>query len=88
MARRPLDPDGELDDGDTIEVQLNGRREKVRYIGINTPETRHQTKGEQPGGREAKEINRSLVEGKRVRLEPDVQPTKVIPLTPGEALLF
>ena len=29
-------------DGDTIEVQLSdGRREKVRYIGINTPEIHH-----------------------------------------------
>jgi hypothetical protein len=61
-------------DGDTIEVQLSdGRREKVRYIGINTPEIHHPTKGAQPGGAEAREMNRRLVEGKTVDLEFDVQ---------------
>jgi len=33
-------------DGDTIQVCCIARkREKVRYIGINTPETKHPTKG-------------------------------------------
>ena len=33
-------------DGDTIEVCcVGGKREKVRYIGINTPEMHHPTKG-------------------------------------------
>jgi micrococcal nuclease len=60
-------------DGDTIHVRLGARVEKVRYIGINTPEVHHPTKGEEPGGREATEVNRRLVEGKRVRLELDVR---------------
>lgn len=60
-------------DGDTIHVRINGRIEKVRYIGVNTPETKHPTKGKEPGGWEAKEVNRQLVEGRRVRLELDVQ---------------
>jgi micrococcal nuclease len=60
-------------DGDTIHVQIGGRREKVRYIGINTPEVHHPTKGAEPGGREASEQNRVLVTGKRIRLELDVQ---------------
>jgi micrococcal nuclease len=60
-------------DGDTIHVRLGARVEKVRYIGINTPEVHHPTKGEELGGREATEINRRLVEGKRVRLELDVR---------------
>jgi micrococcal nuclease len=60
-------------DGDTIEVRLDGRVEKVRYIGVNTPETRHPTKGKEPGGEEAKALNRKLVAGKTVRLELDVQ---------------
>lgn len=51
-------------DGDTIELD-DGT--KIRYIGINTPEV------EQPGGKEATEANRALVEGKKVRLEYDVQ---------------
>lgn len=60
-------------DGDTIAVRIGGRVEKVRYIGVNTPEIHHPTKGEQPGGREAGGVNRDLVGGKRVRLELDVQ---------------
>ena len=60
-------------DGDTIHVRLGARVEKVRYVGINTPEVHHPTKGEEPGGREAAQVNRRLVEGKRVRLELDVR---------------
>ena len=60
-------------DGDTIHVRLPDRVEKVRYIGVNTPEVHHPSKGEEPGGREAHAVNRRLVEGKRVRLELDVQ---------------
>ena len=51
-------------DGDTIEV-LGG--ERVRYIGIDAPET-----GEYFAA-EATEKTRELVEGKRVRLESDVE---------------
>jgi len=60
-------------DGDTIHVRIGARVEKVRYIGVNTPEVHHPTKGEEPGGREAAEVNRRLVEGQAVRLELDVQ---------------
>lgn len=60
-------------DGDTVHVRIGDRVEKVRYIGVNTPEVHHPTKGEEPGGREASEVNRRLVAGKRVRLELDVQ---------------
>jgi len=60
-------------DGDTIAVRYRGQRELVRYTGINAPETNHPTKGEEPGGREATEFNRRLVDDHRVRLELDVQ---------------
>jgi micrococcal nuclease len=60
-------------DGDTIHVQLADRIEKVRYIGVNTPEVHHPTRGEEPGGREASAVNRELVAGKWVRLELDVR---------------
>jgi len=62
-----------LVDGDTVWVRLADRVEKVRYIGVDTPEVHHPTRGEEPGGREAAEVNRRLVDGKAVRLEPDVQ---------------
>src|SRR5712691_10186805 len=60
-------------DGDTIHVRLADRIEKVRYIGVNTPEVHHPRKGEEPGGREAMAVNRALVEGRTVRLETDVR---------------
>jgi micrococcal nuclease len=60
-------------DGDTIHVRLGDRVERVRYIGVNTPELHHPARGEEPGGRQAREVNRGLVEGRPVRLEVDVQ---------------
>jgi micrococcal nuclease len=60
-------------DGDTIHVQIDGRVEKVRYIGVNTPEVHHPSRGEEPGGREATAVNSGLVAGQPVRLELDVQ---------------
>jgi len=59
-------------DGDTIQVLLGGVEYRVRYIGIDTPETKHPTRGVEPFGPEASEANRALVEGKTVFLEKDV----------------
>jgi micrococcal nuclease len=59
-------------DGDTIYIE--GDR-KVRYIGMDTPETHHPTKGLQPYGKEATEANRRLVEGRKVLLVKDVSET-------------
>jgi micrococcal nuclease len=52
-------------DGDTIYVRLADRVEKIRYIGVDAPEIHHPIKGEEPGGREAAEVNRRLVGGAR-----------------------
>ena len=60
-------------DGDTIYVRIGSGVEKVRYIGIDTPEVHHPTRGEEPGGREATEVNRRLLGDRPVRLETDVQ---------------
>ncbi len=60
-------------DGDTIEVQLGATREKVRYIGVDTPETKHPAKGVECYGRQASELNARLVAGARVRLVRDVE---------------
>lgn len=59
-------------DGDTIELE-NGQ--KVRYIGVNTPETVDPRKPVECFGQEAKEENRKLTEGKTVRLEKDISET-------------
>lgn len=57
-------------DGDTV-VLVGG--EPVRYIGVDTPELHHPRKPVGFYAREAKEFNRRLVEGKKVRLEWDVE---------------
>lgn len=71
-AGAPLTTDGEVlctrvIDGDTIEVLVG---ERVRYIGIDTPELRPS----EAGAEAATAANRRLVEGRVVRLEMDVQP--------------
>ncbi len=62
-------------DGDTIDVRVAGSEHRVRYIGMNTPETVHPTLGEEPYGREASARNKALVSGERVYLEKDVSET-------------
>jgi micrococcal nuclease len=55
-------------DGDTL--VLDGQ-ETVRLIGVGTPETKDPRKPVEAFGREAYEFTKSVVEGKRVRLEFD-----------------
>jgi micrococcal nuclease len=57
-------------DGDTIVISGG---EKVRYAGLNTPESHHPDKLPEYCGREAVEANRRLVAGKTVRLEFDAR---------------
>jgi endonuclease YncB( thermonuclease family) len=52
-------------DGDTIKIDYNGTIEKVRLIGIDTPETK------ECFYLEAKKKLQSLIGGKSVRIEPD-----------------
>lgn len=59
-------------DGDTIEL-ADGRR--VRYIGIDAPETAHDGKAAECYGNEAKQENSKRVNKKKVRLEKDVSET-------------
>lgn len=56
-------------DGDTIDVELNGVRTRVRYIGINTPER------DEPFYQEATDANRALVANREVTLVRDVSET-------------
>ena len=57
-------------DGDTIKL-TNG--ERVRYIGVDTPELHHPKIPVQYFAKEAKEFNEALVGGKGVRLEFDIE---------------
>jgi micrococcal nuclease len=60
-------------DGDTIVVRLGGADERVRYIGVDTPETVKPRTPVQCFGKKASAENHRLVEGRRVRLVPDVE---------------
>ena len=57
-------------DGDTILLQ-NGI--KVRYLGIDTPEIDHENGNDEPFSRDARDLNRELVNLKSVTLEYDRQ---------------
>lgn len=56
-------------DGDTIEVDIGGQTYRLRYIGIDAPESGDQL------STEATQANRDLVEGKTVYLESDASNT-------------
>jgi micrococcal nuclease len=66
-------------DGDTIDVIVDGREERVRLTGIDTPEIAHEASGGRPAtagecfGEEAKAFVTALLPvGTLVRLERDV----------------
>ncbi len=60
-------------DGDTFRCRLRGRIEKIRLIGVNTPEVHHPRKGVEFYGKEAQAFARRVLTGKQVGLEYDVQ---------------
>jgi micrococcal nuclease len=55
-------------DGDTL---LLRNAERVRLIGVDTPETKHPNKPVEYFGREATAFTKRMVEGKQIRLEYD-----------------
>ncbi len=62
-------------DGDTVRVEVGGRRTLVRYIGLDAPEVESTRRAGEPWGPEATEFNRDLVGGREVHLEADVTDT-------------
>lgn len=60
-------------DGDTVHVRLAGRDERVRYIGIDTPESVKPGTPVQCFAEAASARNRRLVAGEAVRLRTDVE---------------
>lgn len=48
-------------DGDTVELIYNNEEIKVRLLAVDTPETKHPTKGEEPFGQEANDLTCELV---------------------------
>ena len=61
-------------DGDTVDIDIKGRTERVRLIGVNTPETKHPTKPIECFGPEASAyMTQLLPKGTTVRIERDVE---------------
>ena len=60
-------------DGDTVVARIGGRSERVRYIGMDTPEDVKPGTPVQCYSRAAAAENRRLVEGRRVRLVEDAE---------------
>lgn len=59
-------------DGDTITVDMNGRKEEIRFIGVDTPETHDPRKNVQCGGPEASAFTKQTIGAfGKVRLELD-----------------
>lgn len=60
-------------DGDTIDVQISGHTERVRLIGIDTPEVAHGSDAADCGGESAARFTERLLPiGSRVELHRDV----------------
>lgn len=64
-------PIAEFVDGDTVAVDMNGELEIIRFIGVDTPETRHPEKPVQCFGYAAADFTKALIGSHPVRLEAD-----------------
>ena len=62
----------DITDGDTLVIMRNGRPDRLRLIGIDTPETPNSPRGEEPYWSEATEELRLLVQDTEVTLRLDV----------------
>ena len=62
----------EVIDGDSIKTKINGKEYEIRYIGINTPEY---YSNERDAAERATQVNKELVEGKKVYLFKDISNT-------------
>ena len=61
-------------DGDTIEIAIGGKTERVRLIVVDTPETKNPTKGVECYGPEASAYTEQLLPtGTALRVERDIE---------------
>lgn len=61
-------------DGDTAVVKVDGQEKRVRFLGVDTPETVHPNKPVQFYGKEASNFTKESLNGRRVWLEYDSNP--------------
>lgn len=64
-----------FEDGDTIVIDMNGEKETIRMIGVDTPEVKDPRKPVQCFGRAASEYTKKLIADNPVRLEADPENT-------------
>lgn len=62
-------------DGDTIVIDRGQGQEKVRFILVDTPETKHPKKGVEYFGKEASTFTTNSLSGKTIYLQKDVSET-------------
>ena len=62
-------------DGDTISVNMNGKKETIRMIGIDTPETHKPNTPVQCYGPAAAAYTKTIIGDTKVRLQSDPQST-------------
>lgn len=60
-----------INDGDTIKISINGKTETIRFIGIDTPETKDPNKPVQCYGKQATSRMQHYAQSQQVRLEKD-----------------
>ena len=60
-----------VEDGDTLTVDMNGTSERVRFIGVDTPETQDPRVPVQCFGQAAGQFTKTLIGSSDVRLEAD-----------------
>jgi endonuclease YncB( thermonuclease family) len=63
-----------VSDGDTFVATVKGRRERVRVIGVDTPESVSPNQPDEPYGEEASDFARHHLDGETVRLAGDAEP--------------
>lgn len=59
-------------DGDTLDVEFNGKKERIRLLLVDTPETVHPNKPVQPFGPEASKFAKDTLSNQHVQLEFDM----------------
>ena len=62
-------------DGDTAVVKIKNENQKVRFIGVDTPEYNPKRNISQPWGKEASEFSKNLLKNQIVYLEKDTSDT-------------
>ena len=59
-------------DGDTAYFNVDGKVKKFRFLAVDTPETKHPSKGEEEGGKTASEFTCNiLMNAKKIEVEYD-----------------